>query len=245
MSIRLGAFRVAIVAFVWLSLPHLTRGQRDWRKETSIDRVPRILFDASIGSATALGYKFPSTSFGSSVELPIGRNIEIQASTTFSPDKKFITNDGHSVKVNGTAIGWITNRFGLAANVERSWLWTSQFEKRSLFPSAGIVLRNDFLGPGRLYISYLFPKGCVWATATNPCKLQSNRLHGVQLHAESRGAASHIRVGVGGGFYRFCDQANPHQPSTGRICHFAATAMANLRFEFHFVRRHIDWDGAY
>jgi hypothetical protein len=159
MPIKIAVFRVGMLAFVWLSIPHLTRGQHVGR-ETSIDRVPRILFDTSIGADTALGYKFPSTNFGSSVELPIGKHLEIQASTIFSPAKKFITNDGYSLKVNGIAIGWITNRFGFAASIERSWLWTSQFEKRSLFPSAGIVLRNDFLGPGRLRAVALAERGC-------------------------------------------------------------------------------------
>lgn len=220
----------------------MTRGQHVWGNETSIDRLPRLLFDTSIGSDTALGYKFPSTTFGFSVEIPIAKHVELQASTIFSPAKKFITNDGYSVKVNGTAIN---NKFGFSASVERSWLWTSQFDKRSLFPSAGVVVRNDFLGPGRFYISYLFPTGCVWAMATNPCKLQSKRLQGVQLRGESR-AASHLRVGVGGGLYRFCDQANPYEPSTGRICHFALTAMTSLRFEFHLTKRsQVNWDSPY
>ena len=201
-------------------------------QETFADTRPRLILGAEAGSQTSLGYKLPSAGFGTTAEVPVSKRFEFQSTETYSPDRKFITNDGQSLKFNGSAIGFINDRMGVSAGLEHNWLWTSQFNKRSWLPSAGIVLRNDYFGPGRLYVSYVFPTGCVWATPTNPCRIQSNRLQGIELRQEVR-SGSRMRWGFKGGFYRFCDEGNPNDPQAGRNCHLALTALATLGFEFH------------
>jgi hypothetical protein len=202
----------------------------------AVDDRPRLLLDAEIGSETALGYELPSIWLGSSVEIPVEKRFELQAAGACSPDKKQITNDGHLASMSGTAIGFINQRAGLTAGVESSWLWTSQFDKTALFPSAGVVVRNDYFGPGRFYISYIFPTGCVAATASNPCRIQSNRLQGVTVRQDVR-SFSHTRWGFESGFYHFCAEGNPNDPEISRNCHWAVTGMAIVRFEFHLGSR--------
>jgi hypothetical protein len=196
------------------------------------DRRPRLLLDTEIGSETSLGYKLPSTAFGPSLEIPVAKRIEFQVSSAYSPDRKAITNDGNSLKLSGSAISFTNHLVGLIATIERNWLWTSQFDKSAWLPSAGVVIRDE----GRLYLTYLLPTGCVWATPSNPCRIQSNRLQGIELKQDVR-SASHARWGFKIGFYRFCDQGNPNDPPAGRKCHFAATTLVTLRFEFHLGRR--------
>jgi hypothetical protein len=114
-----------------------------------VDPSTRLLLDSEIGS-NGLGYKFPSTVFGPAIEIPRTRHLELEASAAYSPDKKVVTNDGHSFRSKGAAIIWTTSSVGLTAEVERSWLWTSQFSKSVWYPSAGVVVRNGYFGPGRL-----------------------------------------------------------------------------------------------
>jgi hypothetical protein len=225
------AARGFILVLMCLWVPHAVRGQ-----EVPVDPYVRLLLDSEIGSNNQLGYEFPSIAIGPSIEIPLRSRFELQASAAYSPDKKFITNDGQSLRTKGGVVVWATPLVGLTSSVEGSWLWTSQFNKSGWLPSAGVVLRNEYFGPGRLYISYLFPTGCVWATANNPCKTQSNRLQGVQIRPEFR-ASSHLRFGFEVGIYHFCDQSNPFAPSLGRTCHFAGTALATMRVEFHPRRK--------
>jgi hypothetical protein len=206
-----------------------------WGQSDSTDDRPRLLLDAEVGSETALGYELPAISLGPSVEIPIANRFELQASGAYLPDKKAITNDGYLASVNGTAIGFATQRVGFTAGVENSWLWTSQFDKVARFPSAGVVVRNDYFGPGRFYVAYVFPTGCVWATASNPCQIQSNRLQGVTLRQEVR-SVSHTRWGLESGFYHYCDEANPNELQP-RNCHWGVTGSAIVRFEFHLGAR--------
>src|SRR5713226_1554685 len=205
-------------------------------QEALADHRPRLLFDSEIGSQTSLGYKLPSTAFGPSLEIPVAKQMEFQVSSAYSPDRKAITNDGNSLKLSGSAIRFANDRMGFIATLERNWLWTSQFDKSALLPSAGVVFRSDYSGPGRLYLTYVLPTGSVWATTSNPCKIQSNRLQGIEVRQDIR-SRSHLRWGLRGGFYRFCDQGNPNDPPAGRKCHFAATTLVTLRFEFHLGSR--------
>ena len=137
-------------------------------QESYADHRPRLLLDTEFGSESYLGYKLPSAGLGLSIEIPVAKRFELQASSTYSPDKKAITNDGQSLKVSGSAVAFTTTRLGFIGTLEYTWLWTSQFNKSGLVPAAGIVLRNDYWGPGRIYLTYLMPTGCVWATASNP-----------------------------------------------------------------------------
>jgi len=210
-----------------LLLCSASRGQ-----EVFADSRPRLLLDMEMGSQTSLGYKFPSISVGPSIEIPVAKRFEFQASGTFSPDKKEITDDGKLAGGSGSFITFATQRVGFIATLERSWLWTSQFDKVAWYPSAGVVLRNDYFGYGRLYVTYTFPTGCQWATAGNACSIQSNRLQGLTVRQDVR-SRSHMRWGLQSGLYRFCDESNPNEPQTGRKCHWGATALAIIRFEFH------------
>jgi hypothetical protein len=218
--------RVFLLTALSLTTCLTVRCQSDY-----LDNRPRLLFDTAVGSETALGYEFPSTSVGTAFELPLGNRFEVQGSGSYSPDKKIITNDGQLSSVSGSALGFVNQRVGIVAGVEHGWLWTSQFDKQALFPSAGVVLRNEYFGPGRLYITYTFPTGCVWATATNPCTIQSNRLQGVTIRQETR-ALLHTRWGFETGLYHFCNQANPNDPET-RNCRLGVSALLTLSFEFH------------
>jgi len=199
-------------------------------QQSAPDQRPRLLIGADFGMDNALGYKFPTTSLATGAEVPIGHRFELQAFSDYSIARKVITGDGRSAHVGGSVIAWTSDRIGLFGSAEHSWLWTSQFDKTSLFPSAGIVLRGYSLGPGRIYLSYLIPTGCVWATSSNPCKIQSNRLQGFQFVKEGR-LKPRFRWRLGFSVLRFCDQANPYQPQTGRICHAAVIGSGGFRFE--------------
>jgi hypothetical protein len=196
------------------------------------DQRPRLVLGTEAGSEIALGYEFPSVTFDATSEIPIGNHFEVQLGTTYSPAKKAITDDGQRLGFSGSFLAFANQRAGFIATVEHKWLWTSEFDKEVLYPSAGVVLRNGYFGTGRLYLTYTFPTGCVWATPANPCTIQSNRLQGVSLRQEARFFAN-TRWGVEAGLYHFCDQGNPNDPEAGRDCHLAPTALVTLAFEFH------------
>jgi hypothetical protein len=194
------------------------------------NRWPRLVLDSEIGSAASLGYELPSTAFGPLMEVPLGNSWEVQILSLYSPDRKLITHDGQSLKLEGSAIRFLNGHIGVIGGLERDWLWTSQFGKKLLEPSAGTVLRNEAIG--RLYLTYLFPTGCVWATSGNPCTIQSNRLQGGEFRQEAR-LRSHLRLGFRGGVYHFCDQGDPKEPQAGRTCHLGFTAYLDFGIEFH------------
>jgi hypothetical protein len=225
------SIRIALLVAVSLLSSATLHGQSDY-----LDNRPRLLLDTTIGSETALGYDFPSTSLGPSLELPVNPHLELQASGSYSPDKKKITNDGQLASVTGTALGFLSERVGVVGSLERGWLWTSQFDKQALFPSAGVVLRTNYFGPGRFYVTYTFPTGCVWATPTNPCTIQSNRLQGVTVRQETR-SLLHTRWGFETGLYRFCNEANPNDPESPRRCTAGVSALLSLSFEFHLLSK--------
>jgi hypothetical protein len=220
----------ACLRILFLTTVALILGSAVSGQSVSADDRPRLLFDAEIGSQAALGYELPSISVGPSLEIPIANRFEVQASGAFSPDKKQITHDGHLARVSGTAIVFANRRVGFSAGAEDSWLWTSQFNKTALYPSTGIVLRNDYFGPGRFYVAYVFPTGCVAATTSNPCQIQSNRLQGITVRQDTRWM-SHTRLRFESGAYHFCDQGNPNEPEISRHCHWGVTGMVTLRFE--------------
>jgi hypothetical protein len=200
--------------------------------ENPTDQRARLLLDSEIGGAGSLGFKFPATSFGPAVEIPIRDRFEFQSTALYSPSRKLITNDGNALDVSAAAIAFATSRVGIIAKMEHTSLWTSQFEENAWVPSAGAVVRNDYFGPGRLYVTYVFPTGCVWATSSNPCNIQSKRLQGMDIRQDAR-LGAHKRWGVDFGMYHFCDQSNQNEPAVGRRCHFGASAMITMSLEFH------------
>jgi hypothetical protein len=112
-----------------------------------------------------------------------------------------------------------------------AWLWTSEFNETSWQPSAGAVARTTYGSAGRLYLNYIFPTGCVWATKSNPCMIQSKRLQGPEITQEFQ-VLPHLRWGIEAGAFHFCDQSNENDRSIPRTCHWAFTEMVDFRFEF-------------
>ena len=200
----------------------------------------RIFLDSDVGVRAELGFIPPSTDFGASFEYPLWQRLEIQGTGSFSPDHKQITHNGHSYSVTGTAIVWPWWRVGLLGGVEHGRLWTSQFTEGGTNPTIGAVIRTRYEYPGRLYLLYLLPTGCVWATRSNPCTLQSKRLQGPTFRQEFQ-VLPHVRWGAEAGIYHYCAQSNEDEPSIPRACHWAGTEMVFVRFQFRAAQR----DAAY
>jgi hypothetical protein len=199
----------------------------------------RVFLDADVGIRAELGFLPPSSDFGMSFELPVKfeKPMEIQGAASFSPDRKKITGDGHSITATAKAIYWINPRVGAFGEAGYGRLWTSQFDEGGgVQPTFGGVIRTHYFYPGRLYISYSIPTCCVWATATNPCQLQSKRLQGFTFRQEFQ-LRPHIRWGIEAGAYHFCAQGNPEDPAAGRECLWAGTELLFVRFQFPGRRR--------
>jgi hypothetical protein len=190
----------------------------------------RWILDFETGSESGLGYKLPHIAVGTTVERAVGKRLEVQGELFYSPDKKYITNDGNSIKMASTLIVWVTPRIGITSEVSKTYLWTSQFSKSELHPAFGVVIRDHFEGaPGRLYLSYLLPTGCQWGLT---CPIQSNRLQGPQGSWEHR-ISTRLRYGFSMGIYRILNQSNPLQPSIPRTREWSGDTHLFVRFEFH------------
>lgn len=189
-----------------------------------------FLLSGQIGGADRLGVVGPSTWFGPGVEIPLRKRVEFHASATYSPDHNVITHDGNGLSVEGTGVAWLTNRFGASATYSRTWLWTSAFNKDARNVAPGVVVRDNFAFPSRSYISYLLPTGCVWATPSNPCLMQSSRDQGLQFTRESL-ISKHSRFAINAQFIHFCDRSNPNAPSIPRACHYAPTIYLEMKLE--------------
>ena len=229
--------RLTLVVFMWAA-PAAAQDVEGLIANTS--PPPRIFLDSDIGVRAELGFIPPSRDFGASLEYPLWRRLEIQGAGSFSPDKKQITDNGHSFSVTGTAIVWPSWRVGVLGEVGYNRLWTSQFIEASAAPAIGVVVRTHYEYPGRLYLRYTIPTGCVWATPSKPCKLQSKRLQGPSIRQEFQ-LLPHVRWGAEVGIYHFCDQADENEPALGRACRWAGTELVFVRFQFKGAPR----DAAY
>jgi len=189
----------------------------------------RVLVDTEWGTASGLGYKLPHLAAGTTVEQPLGNHWEAQGEVSVSPDRKYITNDGKSAQAGATVLFWPIQRIGLTGGASYTRLWTSQFQKGELFPSAGIVVRDTLDGsPGRFYVRYLFPTGCQWGA---DCVIQSSRLSGVEGFQEFQ-VWPHWRIGFRGAWWRFAEQGNPLDRAAGRTWHNTGTAAMVIRYGF-------------
>ena len=160
--------------------------------------------EIQFGSETGLGYKFPHTAFGLGFEVPV-KKVEVDLNATFSPDRKYITNDGRVFSSHDIGILWLHN-VGLSGGATWSELHTSQFSKNTINPTAGMVFRfrvSNF-SPMRLYVDWLFPTG----TYNPQTKIESNRLTGPEIYLEAQ-AWSHARIGTKFGVYHGLSQGNP------------------------------------
>jgi hypothetical protein len=226
---------ISIPRFLMVALVAATICRLAGAQENVADGRARLLLNSEIGTATSLGFKLPAISVGPSVEIPVKSRFEFQSAVLYSPDRKLITDDGNAISLSGSAIGFATSRLGIIGKVERTSLWTSRFDESAWAPSAGVVIRNDYVGPGRLHVTYVFPTGCVWATSGNPCTIQSKRLQGLEVRQDAR-LGLHKRWGFDFGVYHFCDQSNQNDPQAGRHCHVGGSAMVTLSFETHLGR---------
>jgi hypothetical protein len=188
----------------------------------------RWLIDFETGSDEGLGYKLPHLKFGISFERPVGR-IELQGGVAYSPDRKYVTNDGNSLRLESRALGWITGRFAITSSLRHSSLWTSQFNKSALYPAIGFAFRENWGdSPGRFYVDYVLPTGCQWGTS---CPIQSNRVQGPEFYWETL-MYSHFRLGLETGIYHILDQSNNLRPDIPRIGSWTGDTHLVMRFEF-------------
>ena len=186
------------------------------------------LFDIETGSEAGLGFKMPHLATGFGVEQSVGKHYELQGRVAYSPDKKYITNDGSALKMMGTGLYWINQSFALTGTLRHSDLWTSQFVKSSWAPSAGIAIREFGFGyPGRIYLGYLFPTGCEWGPR---CPIQSYRTQGAEIYWETR-IAPHVRLGILYGFYHLLTQSNELRPDIPRTGEVTGDVLVTVRYE--------------
>ena len=130
------------------------------------DVIPfgRLIIDSQIGNERELGFKPPDLGFGFSFEKLLGPNIELQSFAEYSPDKKYITNNGNNFLCGATGIWFLRCRFGVSGEARRSYLWTSQSNKSGWIFAPGLMIRDSFgTRPGRFSVDYVIPRGCVWA----------------------------------------------------------------------------------
>jgi len=219
--------RVTIATLLVLIIAGFLKAQEvqlDTRRDT------RWMLDMESGSESGLGYKLPHIAVGFSVERPVANRFELQGGVSYSPDKKYITNDGNSLKFKGRGIFWITPHFAVTGSLRHSSLWTSQFSKSASMPMAGVTFREALGGyPGRIYLDILFPTGCQWGPN---CPIQSNRTKGAEIYWENR-IASHVRLGVKFGFYHILNQSNQFRPDIPRTGQVTGDTVITLRYEFH------------
>lgn len=189
----------------------------------------RILADAEVGTEAGLGYKLPHILAGLALEKPLGTRWEAQGRVFWSPDRKYITNDGLSVQGSGEVLFWLNQKVALTGLVGYTHLWTRDFQKGAWTPATGVALRDRWYGsPGRAYFAYSFPTGCQWGST---CVIQSSRTHGITGYQEFR-LWPHWRVGIRGAWWRFAEQSNPLDPAAGRVWHNTGTAAMVVRYEF-------------
>jgi hypothetical protein len=188
----------------------------------------RWLFESAIGSEAGLGFRLPHVALGIGFERPIRNQFELQGSISYSPDRKYITNDGNSVLARGAAIYWATEKLGLMGSVHCSRLWTSQFTKGGCWPVPGVVVRSDYFGPSRIYMDYVIPTGCQWGPN---CMIQSSRTQGPEFEMEAR-MWPHFRLGFHIGVYRILEESNPLKPEIPRTAVWTGDAFATFKFEF-------------
>lgn len=188
----------------------------------------RWILNTQYGSLPLFGVNSAATSFGPAVEHSISNTIEVQANLSVTPSvavNATTTSTGHSFGLGGAGIGWINERLGLSLGVQQSWLWASKFSASAWNPSLGMVLRDYFHRPGRLYVSYLFPTGC---SGGSSCPTPLSRMQGVQSMQEFR-LWRHFRLGLQGGVYHFCSEGAPPDQ---RTCKFSPAGLVVMRFEF-------------
>jgi hypothetical protein len=203
-----------------------------------IDQETRWLINTEIGSYAGLGFKPPHIAIGMSIEKPVSRRFEVDSGVSYSPDRKYITNDGKSFEVSGDTIFWVSHYFGLYQDVTYNRLWTSQFDKRTLAPESGVVFRTLFAGvPTRMYLDYVIPTGRIDSNG-----IESNRLQGIQYNLIGRLGSigrTTVRLGFTWQVYHYYDQGNPLCDGTfdgpvtcRRTGHVSGTSALNINFEF-------------
>jgi hypothetical protein len=164
----------------------------------------RVMSELQFGSTEGLGYKFPHLAIGVRIEQVITRKLEVDAESNYSPDQKFGFNSGHQITAKANGIRWVSDRIGVSAGYEHTWLVTPQYKKSDTIPDVGVVFRGNGEFPWRFYANWLVPSGDYDPrTGTEP-----SRLTGPDFYYESQ-IHDHLRLGVRIGVYHGYEQGNP------------------------------------
>jgi hypothetical protein len=210
-----------------LFFPALPARAQDFQSPT-VSTV-RWVFDTEFGSGAELGHTLSFTSFGPTVEYPVGDRFELQGKLLFGPTLSVSGRDGHSVETSALAIVWVNSRIGISAGAQHDWLWARQLNRSGWNPSLGVAVRDNLYRPGRFYASYLFPTGCNSNGPNSSCTSPSGRTQGLKLGQEMR-LFPHVRAGFETGIFHFCNNSNTNGLSS---CQLAGAAIGVLRFEFN------------
>jgi hypothetical protein len=202
-----------------------------------LDRFELDLGGLFLGCYNSLGYKPPVLTFGPTLYIAANKWVEFSAGGDIGLARKWITNDGHSASFGGGMIAWMPGqKIGVFVDVGKTYEWTSQFKKHSFDYSYGLTFRTQLAHfPTRISVDYVLPTGCVWATQTNPCTIQSSRLQGPEVNLNQR-VFPNLRWASTFGLYHFCEQGNPFEPQAGRKCHIGYTIDMGLYLEFRGKR---------
>lgn len=205
----------------------------------------RVLGDFEIGSDAGLGFKEPHIAAGATVESRFKR-FEVHPFFKFSPDIKYFALSGYNINVGSRQMFWVNKHLAMTGMYDYSAYWQTYqiptsgviypnspkavLHKTTNFISPGFLLQKDISGvTNRWYLDYIIPTGCVWATETNPCQIQSNRTTGVKFVWTAR-LYSRLEFGLTGGVYHLADQSNPHRPDLPRTTHVTGDMSVLLRF---------------
>ena len=188
----------------------------------------RWFIDTKIGTETELGYKFPYTAVGLSLETPLTKRIEIQGKALYSPDRKNVTNDGTSLTIDSMGLFWITDRIAVTGNLTDTFMWDKDGAMYSLNPALGFAVRERaFMLPGRFYAKYVFPTGCLGGVN---CPIPSEHRFGPAFYWESR-LVSHIRAGLELSIQHVLNQGIESQPNMVGTGKWVEEAHVVIRFE--------------
>ncbi len=217
----------------------------------------RLLSDIQFGDYTTYGFGASALGWGLEAELPFGPPLragglrfEYQPSFAVLFGPKLSQRNGaiesqQYVEVHNQGLIWVIHRLAAEGGYKYASYWAEGANQGPLFqnqtytlhrsgwaPDLGVAVRDAWAGrPGRFYASYVFPTGCLRATFSNPCVVQSPGMHGVEMMEEIR-ATSYLRVGVELAAVRYYDPSASDVPGAPRIGRTGIYANIRLKFEW-------------
>lgn len=232
---------IVVAAVLLMSINVFSQAVQPKNKLDKLDEV-RFLVGGQLGLVS--GYDIPTLQGNIGVEIPLSRHFEIQTRFSSGWTPKTDSHSGYSFHQEARGIYWFSDKLGINGEFRQTYLYTKLYDKHAWAPTAGLAWRNGWTGkdgmPGRMYLNWIFPTGCQWATASNPCRIQSSRLTGMEVNQEFR-IGHHIRLGLIFGILRGLEQGNPNQPSAGRISYPAVDYEGVVRYEFGKSSNEVLW----